>query len=133
MWLFPYFRRKWAPAKLTARVSLKSKPSHNIVKEGVLRTYCQVVNHILQTYARHDITERRTARFIALWNHRPCAQYTLLMSFRLRNLVAYIFMAGIGLKELFFKRLMQSISYSMRSFCSNQRTTAVQKLACHTK
>lgn len=73
IWLLPYFMKMLAAAVLTARLSLKSKSSHHSYKE-VLTTYCQVVNHLLETYPRDDIIaemDSRVARYIRPSNISP--------------------------------------------------------------
>lgn len=50
-----YFYEKAAAAALTAHLSLKSRLSHGSAKEGMLTSYVQVVNHLLDTFATDDI------------------------------------------------------------------------------
>lgn len=69
MWLFLYSIETSAAIALTARLSLESKLFHYTVDEGVLTAFCQVVNHLLETYATNDIiaeSNREIARYIKL-------------------------------------------------------------------
>lgn len=49
-WFFPKFMRKSEAAALVALFSLESELLHFSVEQGVLTTYCQMFNHILDTY-----------------------------------------------------------------------------------
>lgn len=51
----PYFMNSSTAAELSARLSLKSKPSHLTVKEEVLKAYGQVGNRLLETYITDDV------------------------------------------------------------------------------
>lgn len=52
LWLFQYFLRDPAKASLTARLG---RPHERGSKAGKLTSYCQVVNHLLRTFATDDI------------------------------------------------------------------------------
>lgn len=55
MWLIPFIMNKSAAAALTAHHSLKSILSHGRDKEGMLTSYIQVLNHLLETYETYFI------------------------------------------------------------------------------
>lgn len=63
----PILYEKVCPAVLMARLSLKSNSSRYSFKEGVRKTYCQVVNELLCTNPMYDIIaemDSETASFV---------------------------------------------------------------------
>lgn len=53
-WSFQYFLKKSAAAALSVRLRLKSKWLQYSIKEGVLTTYCQLHNHLLDKYVTEN-------------------------------------------------------------------------------
>lgn len=114
MWLFSYFLKKSTEAALTARLLLKSKSSQYSFKEGVLKTYCKVVNHLLETYTTEEfISEKdRIACFVKPSNMSPLKIANELWPKRRRCSHVY---EECVLKGIFVEELPQSIRPSMRS------------------
>lgn len=86
--LFLYFLRKDTDAPIPKGLLLTAKLLHFFLKEGVLRKNCQVVKHLLQTYATEDITTETSseiARFVKPSN-MSCRDWDLVMSVGSRNL-----------------------------------------------
>lgn len=63
MWLFHFLMKGSFAAALNERLCLKPTSSSNLprAKEGMLRTYAEVVKYLLQTYATNDIVKSDAA------------------------------------------------------------------------
>lgn len=64
IWLFQFFRKMQAAAFLKYRIASRSKSSCKHRKEGILTTYCEVVNYLLGTYATEDEGAKSIARIM---------------------------------------------------------------------
>lgn len=74
MWLFPYFLKKFTAAISAPCLSHGAKKSNYGVKDAVLTTKFQVVNHVLETYTADHIikeTDSDTACFVNPSNMWP--------------------------------------------------------------
>lgn len=129
VWLHLCIVKESAAAALTEQYSLKSKFSHYRVKEGVLKTYFAVVNHLLETYSPNDIiveTDRKIARYT-----KPSTMSLLEFWSELQlKTLKWLHVCGeCFLKVISIKGLMQSIRHSRWAHCRTQKTAPMQKLA----
>lgn len=59
--LLPYFVMKPGAAALNSRIALKRKSSCKSQKEETIRTYCEVVKYLLETYVNDDVVAETNA------------------------------------------------------------------------
>lgn len=125
--VLPYVMKMSAATALMTRLSLKSKSSNYSAKENVLTTNCQVMNHLMETYAMDGIlaeTDSKTARNIKLSTVSPLDSGNGLWIMKLRcpyvhyrNVLWRILVIGVRqyIKTVFHHTVVNKRLYSCRS------------------
>lgn len=129
MWLVPHFMKRPAVAATTARLSLNPKSSKNRTKEGILTTYRQVANHLLETYVTDDVIDEAD-KDILRFTQPPNTPTLQFGDTRWMKTLQVLHVYGeYVLKETFIEELPTSIKHSMRAFWSSHKDIPLQKLA----
>ena len=125
VWIFPYFMKEPAKSALNARIA-PSAARRGPVK---LRTYDQVVNHLIRTYATDDIiadTEADIDSFKQPQNKTASEYADLLHTKTLRAGAVY---SDYRLKGLFIEGLHDSVRQNVRAYYTEHTKADIGALA----
>lgn len=127
-WLILFIMKKTAAAALTVRLSLKSRSLHARIKEGMLISYVQVINHLLKTYAMKDIIAKAGWE-IFRFNQPPSMSPFQFADIQSKNTLhcPQVFDEYV-LEGMLLLSLLYSIRHTLRWPLSSNEHAAFQKL-----
>lgn len=116
MWFILSFKKKKAAAALIALISLEPKSLPETVKAGLLTSYEQVFNHLLETCATGDIIAEAYAEIVRITQATNMSPLQYAEALWMSTLWCAQVYDDYFLEETFVGGLPSSTRHSMRSY-----------------